>query len=175
MPFPVLLSTLIRSRFQAKPATLLYPLIFPFFFAVEELYGTRYQSGSFSFINVGSGFHCLRSFPPPDAHPHSSIFWLARMETLFQFACQTLLTPANQVIQQETTIFSDLNAVKAHIHFQHKLGPKSSTVSNHQSTKCYTKIPINDQGKNVEKFARVFFGKRVTSGEKKLPSFAAQI
>jgi hypothetical protein len=29
--------------------------------AVEELYGTRYQSGSFSLINVGSGFRCLRS------------------------------------------------------------------------------------------------------------------
>jgi len=29
---------------------------------VEELYGTRYQSGSFSLINVGSGCHCLRSF-----------------------------------------------------------------------------------------------------------------
>jgi len=30
---------------------------------VEELYGTlRYQSGSFSLINVGSGFHCLRNF-----------------------------------------------------------------------------------------------------------------
>jgi hypothetical protein len=29
---------------------------------VEELYGTRYQSGSFSLIDVGSGFHCLRSF-----------------------------------------------------------------------------------------------------------------
>jgi hypothetical protein len=32
MPFPVLLSTLIRSRFQAKPATLLIPIdsSFPF-------------------------------------------------------------------------------------------------------------------------------------------------
>ena len=30
--------------------------------AVEELYGTRYQSGSFSLTNVGSVFHCLRSF-----------------------------------------------------------------------------------------------------------------
>ena len=28
----------------------------------EQLYGTRYQSGSFSLINVGSGFHCLRNF-----------------------------------------------------------------------------------------------------------------
>jgi hypothetical protein len=28
---------------------------------VEELYGTRYQSGSFPLINVGSGFYCLRS------------------------------------------------------------------------------------------------------------------
>jgi len=59
--FPVLLSTLIRSQFQAKPATLLIPIIFPFLFAVEELYGTQYQSGSFSLINVGSGFHCLHS------------------------------------------------------------------------------------------------------------------
>jgi len=59
VPFPVLLSTLIRSRFQAKPATL---LIFLSYFKVEELYGTRYQSGSFSLINVGSGFHCPRIF-----------------------------------------------------------------------------------------------------------------
>jgi len=29
---------------------------------VEELYGTRYQSGSFPLINVGSGFHCLLIF-----------------------------------------------------------------------------------------------------------------
>ena len=53
MPFPVLLSTLIRSRFQAKPATLLIPIDFPFLFAVEELYGTRYQSVSFTLIYVG--------------------------------------------------------------------------------------------------------------------------
>jgi hypothetical protein len=62
VPFPVLLSTLIRSQFQAKPATLLIPIDFPFLLTVEELYGTRYQSGSFPLINVGSGFHCLRSF-----------------------------------------------------------------------------------------------------------------
>ena len=60
VPFPVLLSTLIRSRSQANPSW--SPLIFPFLFAVEELYCTRYQSGSFSLINVGSGFYCLRSF-----------------------------------------------------------------------------------------------------------------
>jgi hypothetical protein len=35
---------------------------FAFLFAVEEPYGTRYQSGSFSLIHVGSGSHCLRSF-----------------------------------------------------------------------------------------------------------------
>ena len=62
MPFPVLLSTLIRSWFQAQPATLLIPIDPPFLFAVEELYSTRYQSGSFALINVGSGFHCLRNF-----------------------------------------------------------------------------------------------------------------
>jgi len=61
-PFPVLLSTLIGSRFQAKSATLLILSDYSFLFAVEELCGTRYQSGSFSLINVGSGFHCLRSF-----------------------------------------------------------------------------------------------------------------
>jgi hypothetical protein len=63
VPFPLLLSTLIRSWFQAKPATLLIPIDFSLFpFAVEELYGTWYQSGSFFLIPVGSGFHCLRSF-----------------------------------------------------------------------------------------------------------------
>jgi len=36
------------------------PIDFSFIFAVEELYGTQYQSGSFSLFNVGSGFHCLR-------------------------------------------------------------------------------------------------------------------
>jgi hypothetical protein len=35
---------------------------FPFLFTVEELHGARYQSGSFSLFNVGSGFHCLRRF-----------------------------------------------------------------------------------------------------------------
>jgi len=30
MPFPVLLSTLIRSRIKAKPATLLFPIDFSF-------------------------------------------------------------------------------------------------------------------------------------------------
>jgi hypothetical protein len=41
----------------------LIPIDFSFIFAVEELYGTRYQSGSFPLINVGSGFHCpLSSF-----------------------------------------------------------------------------------------------------------------
>jgi hypothetical protein len=37
--------------------------IFYFLFPlVEDFYGTRFQSGSFFLINVGSDFHCLRSF-----------------------------------------------------------------------------------------------------------------
>ena len=52
-PFSIMLSTLISSQFQAKPATLLIPIDFPFLFAVEELYSTRYQSGSFSLIMWG--------------------------------------------------------------------------------------------------------------------------
>ena len=55
VPFPVLLSTLIRSQFQAKPATFLIPIDFSFLFAVEELYGTRYQSGSFSLMVTMGG------------------------------------------------------------------------------------------------------------------------
>jgi hypothetical protein len=53
--FPVLLSTLIRSQFQVKPATLLIP--------VDIFFGTRYYSGSFCLIIVGSGFRCLRDVP----------------------------------------------------------------------------------------------------------------
>jgi hypothetical protein len=54
--FPVLLSTLIRSRFQLKLTTLLIPIYLVLFLWVEEFYGTQYQSGSFSLINVGSVF-----------------------------------------------------------------------------------------------------------------------
>ena len=50
------LSALIRSWFQAKPATLLIPIgLFPLM--VDDFYGTQYQSGSFSLVSVGSGFH----------------------------------------------------------------------------------------------------------------------
>ena len=61
-PFPVLLSTLIRSRFQVKPATLLIPIDFSFPFCNGRALRYSYQSGSITLINVGSGFHCLRSF-----------------------------------------------------------------------------------------------------------------
>jgi hypothetical protein len=54
--FPVLLPTLIRSRSQFKPETLLMiPSDLFYFLLVEEIYGTRYQSGSFSSIPVGGG------------------------------------------------------------------------------------------------------------------------
>ena len=70
-PKSLILRFIAHSRFQAKPATLLIPSDFFFLFAV--LYGTWYQSGSFSLINMmGSGFHCLRSFfllfPPLITH-----------------------------------------------------------------------------------------------------------
>jgi hypothetical protein len=61
-------------------------------------------------------------------------------KTLLQLAYQILLTPANKGLQQKwLSIFSDLDAVKAHMHVQHDLGTKSKKVSNHQSAKCYTK------------------------------------
>jgi hypothetical protein len=55
--FPVPVSiTLIRSR--SRPSPLEPHWLSPLWWS-EELYGTLYQSGSFSFISVGSGFHCL--------------------------------------------------------------------------------------------------------------------
>ena len=45
-----------QEPIQVKPATLLIPIDLILFLLVEELYGTRHQSGSFSLIYVGSGF-----------------------------------------------------------------------------------------------------------------------
>ena len=45
-----------------KPATLLIPTDHILMLLVKEFYGTRYHSGSFCLVNVGSGFHCLRNF-----------------------------------------------------------------------------------------------------------------
>ena len=73
-----------RDRFQAKPANLLTPIDSRFLFAVEELYGTRYQSGSFSLIDVGSAFHCLRSF--------TFFFFLAKVHKTYTGAFWTKAT-----------------------------------------------------------------------------------
>ena len=45
---------------------------------------------------------------------------------------QILLTPANQGLQQTSS--PDLDAVKARMHVQHKLGPKLKKAANRQST-----------------------------------------
>ena len=74
-----------------------------------------------------------------DAHPHSSIFWPARVENpppaclLDTFNTCQPGPPADRI-----SILSDLDAVIAHKHAQHKLGPKSKKASNHLSTKYYT-------------------------------------
>ena len=52
----------------------------------------EYQSGHDIHINT-------------DAHPHSSIFWPAKVETPPQLAYQILLAPANQGLQQEDSPF----------------------------------------------------------------------
>jgi len=54
--FSTLLSALMRRRFQVQPATLLIPINLFHLLSVEEIYGTRYHSGSFSSLNVRSGF-----------------------------------------------------------------------------------------------------------------------
>jgi hypothetical protein len=50
-----MLGALIRNRIHVEPAALLIPVGF-FSFAVEEFCGTWYQIGSFSLINMESGF-----------------------------------------------------------------------------------------------------------------------
>ena len=60
--FPILLSTLIRSRFQAKPASLLIPTDCSFPFRGGGALQYSVPKWLFSLIDVGSGFYCLRSF-----------------------------------------------------------------------------------------------------------------
>ena len=91
-----------------------------------------------------------------DAHPHSSIFWPARVENPPP-AClpDTPNTCQRGPPAERLSIFSDLDAVNAQMHVQHKLGPKSKNVSNHQSTKPSVhkvlykyKIPRTHQGRH---------------------------
>ena len=77
--FPGKLSTFIRSRFQAKPATLLIPIDFSILLFRGQ--GTlRYSVPKWLLfhINLGSGFHCLRS--------------------LFLFSCVCRPLPPNHLI-----------------------------------------------------------------------------
>jgi len=54
--FPELLSTVIRRRFQVKPATLLIPVDSFLVLLVAELYDTQYQSSFLSLIMWGVAF-----------------------------------------------------------------------------------------------------------------------
>ena len=67
VPFPALLSTLISKRFQVKPAPLIP--IDDFLILLVKFYSPRYQSGSFSLINVGSVF----SLPACIIFPFSAV------------------------------------------------------------------------------------------------------
>jgi hypothetical protein len=113
-----------------------------------------------------------------DAHPHSSIFWPARMENPLP-AClpDALNTCQRRPPPERLSIFSDLNAIKAHMHVQHKLGSKTKKVSNHPSAKCYTKYQELIKEGIVEKDISNSFWKNasVTSGEKKNVMSAALI
>jgi hypothetical protein len=104
------------------------------------------------------------------AHPHLSAFWPGRVENP-PLAClpDTLNTFQPGPPAERFSIFSDLDAVKAHLHIQQKLGPKSKEVSNHhQSTKCYTKCQGLIKESIVEKDISTSFWKNATSGEKKM-------
>ena len=57
MPFPVLLSILIRNRFQVEPATLLIPIDFSFPFRGGGALRYLVPKWLLFLINVGSGFH----------------------------------------------------------------------------------------------------------------------
>jgi len=67
-------------------------------------------------------------------------FWPARVGDPSP-AClpDTLSTCQPGPLAERLSVFSDLDPVKAHMHVQHKLGPKLKKVSNRQSTKCNTK------------------------------------
>jgi hypothetical protein len=106
----------------------------------------------------------------PTPIPHHSKLWPARMENPPPVCLpDTLDTYQPGPPVDRLSIFSDLNAVKAHIHVQHNLGPKSKQISNHQSTTCYIiyqelikqGIDKKDASNSIWKNASV------TSGEKK--------
>ena len=79
----------------------------------------------------------------------------------------TLNTCQRRPPAKRFSIFSNLDALKAHMHIQ--LGLKSKKVSNHQSTKCYPKYQELIKEGIVEKDIINSFWKNatVTSGEKR--------
>jgi hypothetical protein len=72
-----------------------------------------------------------------DTHPHSSIFWPARVKNLPP-ACQpdTLITCQSGFPADRLSIFSDFDAIKAHMHVQYKVlsQKRSQTISPQSAT-----------------------------------------
>jgi len=102
------------------------------FMSEQMLYPTRCMSLSLGGICLGSKYLPLPSMGMINT-PSGRTF-------SFTNTCQPG-SPADRL-----SIFSDHYAVKAHIH-DHKLGPKSKQVSNHQSTNCRTKYHKIDLGR----------------------------
>jgi len=73
------------------------------------------------------------------------------------------------------SIFSDIDAVKARMYNQHRLGPKSKKVSSHQSTKCYTKYQELIKEGIVKKDTSNSFWKMSPMEKRKLSCSVAQI
>jgi len=74
--------------------------------------------------------------------------------------------------EERLFIFSDLDAVTAHMHVQHKLGPKSKRFQT-ISSQSATQIPKTDQGKHVESIS-FWKNASVTSGKGIMSCSAAQ-
>ena len=114
----------------------------------------------------------------PTPIPHHSKLWPARMENPPPVCLpDTLDTYQPGPPVDRLSIFSDLNAVKAHMHVQHKLGPKSKQISNHQSTTCYTIYQeLIKQGIFEKDISNSFENMQVSPLEKrKMSCFTAQI
>jgi hypothetical protein len=88
-----------------------------------------------------------------DAHPHSSIFWSARVENSPPvYLPDTLDTCQPGPSAERLSIFSDVDAVKAYMHVQNKLGPKSKMQKRFQTISPQNaKMPRSDLGSTMSR------------------------
>ena len=131
-----------------------------------NFYCTRYQSDSFSFIDMGNGFHCLRNFF--QSCPAASAFGLQNKECRF---------PSSGQGNPNTTSLRNRTLMKCACHFDRQGKRQKKVSKTHAGSKSHSPLVGEDKssyhqtGRPKKQANQNFYHPNRQTQERSLPKF----